>query len=61
MEQNFGWIEIVFTALVAFSFGGYQLWSVRREIARDKAAKAEAERLSGSTGHPVGEHELDNR
>lgn len=34
------WIEPVFMALVALGFGGYQLWSVNREIARDKKRKA---------------------
>jgi len=57
-SQHFGWVEIVFTAVIAFSFGFYQLWSVNREIARDKAEKA---RKSGDPGHPVGEHELDDR
>ncbi|WP_120077889.1 hypothetical protein [Aurantiacibacter odishensis] len=56
--ENFGWIEIVFVALVAFGFGFYQLWSVNREIARDKEKK---ERDSGPARHPVGEHELDDR
>lgn len=38
--QHFGWIEIVFTALVALGFGGWQLWSVNREIARDRERAA---------------------
>ena len=58
MDENFGWIEIVFTATVALGFGFYQLWSVNREIARDREAK---QQRSGDTGHPVGEHELDDR
>ncbi|OBX20584.1 hypothetical protein A9995_02435 [Erythrobacter sp. QSSC1-22B] len=63
MAQNFGWIEILFTATVALGFGFYQLWSVSREIARDKAAKEREEGTpeSDSPGHPVGEHELDDR
>ena len=63
MAENFGWIEILFTATVALGFGIYQLWSVNREIARDREAKelAERERKSDSAGHPVGEHELDDR
>lgn len=57
--ENFGWIEILFVALVAFSFGFYQLWSVNREIRRDREAR---ERDSAaSSGHAVGEHELDDR
>lgn len=63
VATHFGWIEILLSALIAFGFGGYQLWSVNREIARDRA-KREADRSKGSApgpGHPVGEHELDDR
>lgn len=38
ISENFGWIEIVFTAVIALGFGFYQLWSVNREIAKDKEA-----------------------
>lgn len=38
-SEHFGWVEIVLTAVVALGFGFYQLWSVNREIARDKEAK----------------------
>ena len=59
VSQNFGWIEIVFTAVVALGFGSYQLWSVNREIRADREAK---ERDSAASArHPVGEHELDER
>ena len=58
VAEHFGWIEILFVATVAFGFGFYQLWSVNREIARDREAK---ERDSDAAGHPVGEHELDDR
>lgn len=58
IAENFGWIEIVFVAIVAFGFGGWQLWSVTREIERDKAKKAESE---ARARHPVGEHPLDDR
>lgn len=58
MQEHFGWIEIVLVAVVAFGFGGYQLWSVSREIKRDREAK---DRESARSGHPVGEHELDDR
>lgn len=63
MAANFGWIEILFTASVALGFGLYQLWSVNREIARDREAKRRAheEAESGAPGHAVGEHELDDR
>ena len=58
VQENFGWIEIVLVAAVAFGFGFYQLWSVNRDIRRDREAK---ERGSGRSGHAVGEHELDDR
>ena len=60
LSEHFGWIEIVFTALVAFGFGGWQYWSVSREIERDRQAKPDAG-SAGGAGHAVGEHELDDR
>jgi len=56
-------IEIVFFYAVALGFGIYQIWSVNREIKKDKAAKtATDERPSGTgPGHAEGEHELDDR
>lgn len=58
VQENFGWIEIVLVAVVAFGFGGYQLWSVNREIRRDREKR---ERGSDGSRHAVGEHELDDR
>lgn len=57
-SEHFGWVEILFTALVAFGFGFYQLLSVNREIKRDKERK---ERESAASGHSIGKHELDDR
>ena len=34
--DNMGWIEIVFGGIVALGFGFWQLWSINREIAKDK-------------------------
>lgn len=34
------WIEPVFMAVLALGFAAYQIWSVNREIARDKERKA---------------------
>ena len=34
--DNFGWIEIVFVGVVALGLGFWQLWSINREIAKDK-------------------------
>lgn len=42
LSDNFGWIELVFSGVVALSFGFYQLWSVNREIAADKRKADEA-------------------
>jgi hypothetical protein len=38
--NNLGWIEIVFSGAVALGFGFWQLWSVNREIAKDKEKAA---------------------
>jgi hypothetical protein len=38
--DNLGWIEIVFSGAVALGFGFWQLWSVNREIAKDKEEAA---------------------
>lgn len=37
--NNYGWVEIVFVAGVALGLGFWQLWSINREIARDRAAR----------------------
>ncbi len=34
--NTFGWVEIIFVGVVALGFGFWQLWSINREIARDK-------------------------
>lgn len=39
MQGNYGWIEIIFVAVVALGLGFWQLWSVSREIKRDRAKK----------------------
>ncbi|MDF8335746.1 hypothetical protein [Novosphingobium cyanobacteriorum] len=46
-SQHFGWVEIVVTAVIAIGFGVYQLWSVNREIRRDRE-KAESEKRNSS-------------
>ena len=47
MEQgpfdNLGFIEILFSGAVALGIGFWQLWSVNREIAKDKEKAAEKE------------------
>jgi ABC-type nickel/cobalt efflux system permease component RcnA len=54
--MNYGWIEVVVVAILALGFGFWQLWSVNREIRRDKEKKASA----GTPRHAEGEHPLDN-
>ncbi len=44
--DNLGWIEIVVTGAIALGIGFWQLWSINREIAKDKkdaAAKQAAQ------------------
>ena len=68
MAKNFGWIEIVAFAGIALGFGFWQLISINREIARDKAAKEAAKQAATnpepdsatSPGHAEGQHHLDN-
>ncbi len=38
--DNFGWIEIVVTGAIALGLGFWQLWSINREIAKDKVKAA---------------------
>lgn len=47
--DNFGWIEIVFSGAVALGFGFWQLWSINREIAKDKAEAAAKEATREAT------------
>ena len=58
----FSLFDLAIAGVPALAFGVWQLISVNREIAKDKR-KAEAaltESPEGS-GHPVGEHRLDDR
>ncbi len=68
MEQKYySIIEMGFTGAVVLGFAIWQLVSINREIAKDKAAKAEREATAApadspeSPGHPVGKHRLDDR
>ena len=38
--DNLGWIEIVLVGVVALGLGFWQLWSINREIAKDKEKAA---------------------
>lgn len=52
--EHYGIVEMVFTGAVVLGLAVWQLWSVNRDIAKDKSS-------SGDTGHSVGEHRLDDR
>ncbi|MEM8826630.1 MAG: hypothetical protein AAGD40_06870 [Pseudomonadota bacterium] len=54
--DNLGWIEIVFGGIVALGIGFWQLWSVNRDIARDKE-KAAAEKASREQADPPSDPE----
>jgi hypothetical protein len=54
-----GLLDLAIAGIPAFAFGIWQLVSINREIARDKAKAAP--RSPEGAGHPVGEHRLDDR
>lgn len=55
-------MDLAIAGIPALAFGIWQLISVNREIARDKAQKQAREAGSPEgAGHPVGEHRLDDR
>ncbi len=49
-------VEIVFTHIIVLSLAIWQLVSINREIASDRKASSPK-----GSGHPVGEHRLDDR
>ncbi len=59
--KYFSIFDMAICAVPALTFGVWQLISVEREIARDKAAKALAGVSPEGAGHAVGEHRLDDR
>jgi hypothetical protein len=61
MDSNYmGLLDAAIVGVPAIAFGVWQLISINREIAKDKAAKALAD-SPDRAGHPVGEHRLDDR
>ncbi len=58
-EKYYSIIEMGFTGAVVLGFAIWQLVSVNREIARDKAKPKDPS--AESPRHPVGEHRLDDR
>ena len=59
--KYFSLFDMAICAVPALTIGVWQLVSVNREIARDKAAKAAEGQSPDGTGHPIGEHRLDDR
>lgn len=58
--DNYGWIEIIFVAVVALGFGFWQLWSINREIAKDKAkARAAIQARRDQAGGETMVHGVD--
>jgi hypothetical protein len=55
MSGGYGWIEFAVFGPMVLGLAVWQLWSVNREIKRDKEKRSEPPR------HPVGEHPLDDR
>ncbi len=54
-------IDLAIVGVPALVIGVWQLISINREIAKDKAAKALKDASPDGSGHPVGEHRLDDR
>lgn len=42
--NNYGWVEMIFSGVVVLGLGFWQLWSINREIAKDKEKAAAAEK-----------------
>lgn len=59
--QYFSLMDMAICGVPALAIGVWQLVSVNREIAKDKAAKASQAVLPDGAGHAVGEHGLNDR
>ena len=59
--KYFGMLDMAIVGVPAIVIGVWQLVSVNREIAKDKAAKIEQGSSPDRARHPVGEHRLDDR
>ena len=57
-DHIFGVLDGALVGIVVLGLAGWQLISINREIAKDKAKAAESPERPG---HPVGEHRLDDR
>jgi hypothetical protein len=54
-------VEMAFSGTIILGFAIWQLVSINREIARDKARQPPETPSPEGPGHPVGEHRLDDR
>lgn len=62
MPQSwFALMDMAIVGIPVLVIGVWQLVSVNREIAKDKAKAAERAQSPEGAGHPVGEHGLDDR
>ncbi|WP_374944384.1 hypothetical protein [Sphingomonas sp.] len=58
-QSYFSLLDMAIVGVPVFVIGIWQLVSINREIAKDEASR-EDDSPKGS-GHPVGEHRLDDR
>ncbi|TPG52871.1 hypothetical protein [Sphingomonas glacialis] len=61
-NSYFALLDMAIVGVPTILFVIWQLVSINREIARDKAKKVPPpEELPERAGHPIGEHRLDDR
>lgn len=61
-NKYFSLLDMAIVGVPVMAIGIWQLISINREIARDKAKRDSADASSPeSARHPVGEHRLDDR
>lgn len=54
----YGIVEMGFTGLVVLGLALWQLWSINREVSRDRKSR---DASADAARHPVGEHRLHDR
>lgn len=61
--MSLGLLDLAIAGVPALAFGIWQLILINREIARDRQKRDEAAQNASpeGSGHPVGEHRLDDR
>lgn len=60
-NSYFALLDMAIVGVPTILFVVWQLVSINRELARDKAKKGERDESPERAGHPVGEHRLDDR